>query len=79
MVIGLISWLISILVSIPITGVVTYGVGAALFSIELAPVYNVSGITTWLIFTLVITFVSSALPARSASRLTVKDILAYEG
>jgi len=79
MVIGLISWAISILVSIPITGVVTYGAGSAVFNIQLDPVYNVAGIIVWLIFTVVMTVVSSALPARSASRLTIKDTLAYEG
>jgi len=78
MVIGLISWGISILVSIPITGVVVYGVGFAIFSVQMAPVYNVAGIIAWLVFTLLLTVVSSALPARGASRLTVKDTLAYE-
>ena len=76
--IGLISWAISILVSIPISAVVTYGVGSAVFNIQLAPVYNMAGIIVWLIFTVVMTLVSSALPARVASRLTIKDILAYE-
>ena len=78
MVIGLISWAISILVSIPITSVVVYGVGIAVFNVQMAPVYNVAGTIAWLIFTLVLTLVSSALPARGASRLTVKDTLAYE-
>jgi len=74
----LISWAISILVSIPISAVVTYGVGSAVFNIQLAPVYNKAGIIAWLIITVVMTLVSSALPARVASRLTIKDILAYE-
>ncbi len=79
LIIGLISWAISILVSIPITGVVTYSVGKFVFNIpHLAPVYDVTGIIVWLIFTMVMTLVSSALPARAASRLTVKDTLAYE-
>jgi putative ABC transport system permease protein len=79
LIIGLISWAISILVSIPITAVVTYAVGRFVFNIpHLAPVYDMTGIIVWLIFTLVMTLVSSALPARAASRLTVKDTLAYE-
>ena len=79
LIIGLISWAMSILVSIPITGVVTYSVGKFVFNIpHLAPVYDVTGIIVWLIFTMVMTLVSSALPARAASRLTVKDTLAYE-
>jgi len=78
MVIGLISWLISILVSIPITGVLTIGVGMAIFQSPMAPVFTTDAMIIWLVFTVVLTLVSSALPARGASRLTIKDILAYE-
>jgi ABC-type lipoprotein release transport system permease subunit len=78
MLIGFISWSISILLSIPITGVLCYGVGVAVLSAPMEPVYGLTGIFAWLIFTLVLTLISSALPARGASRLTVKDTLAYE-
>jgi ABC-type lipoprotein release transport system permease subunit len=37
-----------------------------------------SGALTWLIGILLIAALSSALPARQASRLTIKDTLAYE-
>ena len=79
MVIGLLSWALSILVSVPITGVLTYGVGTATLGFPLPPVLDPRGITVWLVFSLVLTLVSSALPARGASRLTVKDTLAYDG
>jgi putative ABC transport system permease protein len=76
--IGAISWAISILISIPITGVLTYGVGMAIATAPLPTVYGITGIIAWLIFTLVLATVASALPARRASRLTVRDTLAYE-
>jgi putative ABC transport system permease protein len=79
MVIGLVSWALSILVSIPVTGALTYGVGTSTLGAPLPPVLDPAGFLLWLIFTLVLTLVSSALPARRASHLTVKDILAYEG
>jgi putative ABC transport system permease protein len=79
MVIGLISWVISILVSIPITGALTTGVGVQFLGAPLSFVYSLSGISAWLIGILVIGIVASALPARGASRLTVKDTLAYDG
>ena len=79
MVVGLFSWALSILVSIPATGALTYGVGTATLGGPLPPVLDPAGFLLWLVFTLVLTLVSSALPARRASRLTVKDILAYEG
>ncbi len=78
MVIGLLSWLISIALSIPITGALTYGVGMAIMTSPMNPVYGASGIVAWLIFTLVLATIASALPARRASRLTVRDTLAYE-
>ncbi len=78
LVIGLISWVISILLSIPITGILTYGVGMAIMTSPMPPVYGLSGIFAWLIFMLVLATIASALPARRASRLTVRDTLAYE-
>jgi putative ABC transport system permease protein len=77
-IIGLISWAISILVSFPITGVLTVGVGMAILNIPMAPSYDASGILVWLIFTLLLSLISSSLPAARASRLTVRDTLAYE-
>ena len=78
MLIGFIGWGISILLSIPITSVLCYGVGVAVLSAPMEPSYGATGIVAWLIFTLFLAAVASALPARSASHLTVKDTLAYE-
>jgi putative ABC transport system permease protein len=78
MVIGLISWAISILFAIPITGVLCFGVGMAILTAPMPAVYGMTGIIAWLIFTLVLATIASALPARRASRLTVRDTLAYE-
>ncbi len=78
MVIGLISWVISILLSIPITAVLTTGVGLAILTAPMPAVYSPSGIFAWLIGILLIGAVASALPAHRASSLTVRDTLAYE-
>ncbi len=78
MVIGIISWVASIFVSIPITNILTYGVGMAILTAPMPAVYGIRGIIAWLIFTLVLGSIASALPARRASRLTVRDTLAYE-
>jgi putative ABC transport system permease protein len=78
MVIGIISWAVSILVSLPITNVLCYGVGMAILTAPMPTVYGVNGVIAWLIFTIVLGTLASALPARRASRLTVRDTLAYE-
>jgi putative ABC transport system permease protein len=78
MIIGLISWVISIFLSIPITNVLAFGVGTAMFQSPMPVVYGATGIFVWLIFTLVLAAIASSLPAQRASKLTVKDTLAYE-
>jgi putative ABC transport system permease protein len=78
LVIGLISWAIAILAAIPITSVLTRGVGLAILTVPMPAVYGISGFIAWLIFTLILAITASALPARRASQLTVKDTLAYE-
>jgi len=76
--IGMISWAVSLLISIPITSILTYGVGVAIFKAPLDFTFGIDGILTWLFGTLIIAALASALPARRASRLTVRDTLAYE-
>jgi putative ABC transport system permease protein len=78
LVIGLISWSISILLAIPITGILCFGVGMAILTAPMPAVYGMTGIIAWLVFTLFLATIASGLPARRASRLTVRDTLAYE-
>jgi putative ABC transport system permease protein len=78
LVVGLISWVISILLSIPITNVLCYGVGVSILTAPMPVVYGVNGIIAWLIFILALAAIASALPAHRASSLTVRDTLAYE-
>ena len=76
--IGLISWLASILLSFPISNVLCFGVGTAIMGSPMPTTYDATGILVWLAGILFIGSVSSILPALRASRLTVKDTLAYE-
>lgn len=78
MIIGLISWVVSILLSFPITSVLTFGVGSAIMQSPMPPVYSINGIIVWLLGILFIGTIASALPAHRASSLTVRDTLAYE-
>jgi putative ABC transport system permease protein len=77
-VVGLVSWIISIALAIPLTNVLTFGVGMAILTTPLPVVYSISGILVWLFGTLLLAAIASALPAARASRLTVRDTLAYE-
>jgi putative ABC transport system permease protein len=77
-VIGLISWVASFILAIPITSVLTLGVGLAVFQAPIPVVYGWTGTIAWLMGIIALAVISSAIPARRASKLTVRDTLAYE-
>ena len=78
LVIGLLSWVLGVLFSIPITYVLDYGVGQALFQSPLDVVYSWTGSFVWLLGMLLIAALSSIAPALRASRLSVRETLVYE-
>lgn len=78
LVIGLLSWAFGVLFSLPITYILNYGVGVAIFQSPLTVIFDWSGSLVWLACMLVIAALASAIPAWRASRLTVRDTLVYE-
>ncbi len=76
--VGLISWVFSALVAIPITQFLDKTLGNALMTVPIVYIFSVQGLLIWLGVVLVLSAVASLLPARSAVRLTVRDVLAYE-
>jgi len=75
---GLISWILSILVAVPITQLLDNRVGLPLMNVPLMYVLSAAGVGIWLGTVLILSTAASLIPARSAVRLTVRDILAYE-
>jgi putative ABC transport system permease protein len=76
--IGLISWVLAILFSFPVTLALDSGVGAAMFKSPLKFAFGWSGLVNWLAGVLVLAVLASIIPALRAVRLTVRDVLAYE-
>lgn len=76
--IGVISWVLSLVVAIPITQFLDNRLGDALMTVPLVYMYSTTGLFTWLGTVLVLAAAASLLPARNAVRLTVRDVLAYE-
>jgi putative ABC transport system permease protein len=76
--IGLISWLLGLLAGIPLGSLLGREIGMALMHTPLSSASALPGAAFWLILVLVLAAASSFLPARNASRLTVRDVLAYE-
>ncbi len=78
LVIGLITWLLAIGVSFPISFVLLKIVGEAMMGSAMALVFTPFGILLWLGIVIVLSIFASIMPARNAARLTINEVLAYE-
>jgi putative ABC transport system permease protein len=76
--IGALSWLIGAILSLPISKLLSDAVGMALTDAPLSYTFSTNGALLWLGVVLILAAMASFLPARSASRLTVREVLAYE-
>jgi putative ABC transport system permease protein len=76
--VGVISWVLGSLAAYPIGKLLSDTVGNAFMQTPLTYVYATGGAFGWLLAILVIAAVASYLPARNASRLSVRETLAYE-
>ena len=78
LVIGGLSWLLGVLLAMPLTFLLSYAFGMALVNSPLSAAFSVNGYILWLLMVSVISIAASFLPARSASQLTIREVLAYE-
>ncbi|RRR76592.1 MAG: ABC transporter permease [Candidatus Viridilinea halotolerans] len=76
--IALLAWLIGTLISLPLSYAMGYAFGIGLLNSPLIWNYNLPAVAIWLIVVIIIAIIASLLPARSAVRLTVREVLAYE-
>jgi putative ABC transport system permease protein len=77
-IIGLISWVIGAALAYPAGYALSTLLGIALFEAPLGYIYSASGILSWLLVVALLAGIASLLPARNASRVTVREALAYE-
>jgi putative ABC transport system permease protein len=76
--IGVLSWLIGAILSLPISKLLSHAVGVALTDAPLSYTFSTNGALLWLGVVLILAAMASFLPAWNASRLTVREVLAYE-
>lgn len=76
--IGLISWVIGAALAYPAGAAISSGVGQVLFNTALPYTFSSTGLVTWFFIVSILAMVASFLPARNASKLTVREVLAYE-
>lgn len=78
---GLLQGLLSCAIAIPFSFVfgqsLASALGQAMFSANLDYQFNWSAVGTWLVIMLVISALASILPARGATRISVRESLAY--
>jgi putative ABC transport system permease protein len=77
-VIGLLSFGLAIIFSIPFTYLLSTIVSLAVFETPIQVVFTATGYLIWLGLVLVLSAIASILPARNAARLTIREVLAYE-
>jgi putative ABC transport system permease protein len=78
LVIALIAWILGFLLAIPMSMAMCTGIGLALLNIPLIWDYSFLAVAGWLLIVLTIAVIASYIPARSASMVTVREVLAYE-
>ncbi len=77
LILGLLSWLIALPLSIPTGRVMVQAIGTALES-ELFFNFTLTGPIIWLVVITVLSILASWLPARGATRISVRESLAYQ-
>lgn len=77
--VGIIGWVLGSILALPISRLLSDGVGNAFSNAPLSYSFDVLGILLWLILAVVLAIISSYLPARRASRVTLREVLNYEG
>lgn len=77
--VGLLGWVLGSILAVPISRVLSDGVGNAFSNAPLAYSFDVSGAVLWLVLAVGLALISSYLPARRASRMTLREVLAYDG
>ncbi|MEW6401634.1 MAG: FtsX-like permease family protein [Chloroflexota bacterium] len=75
--IGLMSWVIALPLSIPLTFGIGYLIGNLSFRSPLPLIVSPGGVLIWSSILIIGSIAASAYPAKQASRLTVRETLAY--
>jgi putative ABC transport system permease protein len=78
LVIGIISFGLAVVLSIPFTYLLSTIVSLAVFQTPIDVVFTSTGYAIWLGLVLALSAIASILPARNAARLTIREVLAYE-
>lgn len=77
--IGMIAWALGVLLALPLSRTMAYNIGTSLLNTPLTYVYSFPGVGMWFCLMLILAVLASFVPARNASRVTIREVLAYDG
>lgn len=78
LVISLITWLLAIVLSFPISSFLLTIIGEAMTGSAMTLSFTSLGTLLWLGVVIILSVIASIMPARNAARLTINEVLAYE-
>jgi putative ABC transport system permease protein len=78
LIIGVISYCLGGILSIPISYLLSNVISKTIFNAPAENAYTPLGFVIWLGVVITLSILASILPARNATRLTIREVLAYE-
>ncbi len=78
MMISFLSWIGGVLLSFPVLVFLSSAMGNAIFGFRMTYTFTWVGFALWLVISLVFALLASVIPARSAIRLTIQEVLSAE-
>ena len=76
--IGLITWVLAIGVSFPISNILLKIISDSMMGSTMDLTFTPFGIYLWLGVVILLSIIASVIPARNAARLTINEVLAYD-
>jgi putative ABC transport system permease protein len=78
LIIGLISFVMGGVLSFPITSLLSNVISLSIFNSPAQAAFTAQGFVIWFVLVVLLAVGASALPARNATKLTIREVLAYE-
>jgi putative ABC transport system permease protein len=78
LIIGMLSYMMGMILSIPISYLLSNVISHTIFDSPAEITYTPQGFLIWLAVVVVLSILASLLPAKNATNLTIREVLAYE-
>jgi putative ABC transport system permease protein len=76
--VGVLSWLMSLIPALPLSKILSDVIGVTAIHNPLTYVFSIRDTLLWLVIAVLLAGLASYVPARRASQLSVREVLAYE-